>query len=135
MKAVEKPDVDEQPREMRVKKPSQWVTSPYMTEGQWRKHNDATAVNHQLDHLKLNDAKNWFHDVFTEGAWLSNEVDIAKLTMFINDLDRSSYMDDQIRTDLKPMTMILSMLLKKINIVIDALTIERITKTSKQSNS
>ncbi|KAL2487983.1 hypothetical protein Fot_41275 [Forsythia ovata] len=31
-KAVEKPDVDEQLRKMRVKKPSQWVTSPYTTE-------------------------------------------------------------------------------------------------------
>ncbi|KAL2545829.1 hypothetical protein Fot_15062 [Forsythia ovata] len=45
MKAVVKPDVDEQPRKMRVKKPSQWVTSPYTTEGQWRKHNDATTFD------------------------------------------------------------------------------------------
>ncbi|KAL2549662.1 hypothetical protein Fot_11192 [Forsythia ovata] len=48
---------------------------------------------------------------------------------------RSYFMDDQIRSNLKPMTTILPMLLKKINIVIDVLAIERITTTSKQSNS
>ncbi|KAL2538417.1 hypothetical protein Fot_19808 [Forsythia ovata] len=63
------------------------------------------------------------------------EVDIAKSTMFIYDPDRSCFTDDQIGADLKPMTTILPMLLKKINIVIDALAIERITTTSKQSNS
>ncbi|KAL2521237.1 hypothetical protein Fot_25160 [Forsythia ovata] len=31
-KSVEKPDVDEQPLKTRVKKPLQWVTSPYTTE-------------------------------------------------------------------------------------------------------
>ncbi|KAL2492327.1 Sentrin-specific protease [Abeliophyllum distichum] len=55
--------------------------------------------------------------------------------MFIYDPDRRYSTDDEIRADLKPMIMILSMLLKKINIVIDALAIERITTTSKQSNS
>ncbi|KAL2461634.1 Sentrin-specific protease [Abeliophyllum distichum] len=55
--------------------------------------------------------------------------------MFIYDPDKSCSTDDQIRADLKPMTTILPMLLKKINIVIDALAIERITTTSKQSNS
>ncbi|KAL2480730.1 Ubiquitin-like protease domain-containing protein [Abeliophyllum distichum] len=67
--------------------------------------------------------------------WYVVEVDIAKSTMFIYDPDKNCFMDDQIRTDLKPMTTILPMLLKKINIVIDALAIERITTTSKQSNS
>ncbi|KAL2483063.1 hypothetical protein Fot_44507 [Forsythia ovata] len=33
-KAVEMPDVYEQPRKMRFKKPSHWVTSPYTTERQ-----------------------------------------------------------------------------------------------------
>ncbi|KAL2549658.1 uncharacterized protein Fot_11188 [Forsythia ovata] len=55
--------------------------------------------------------------------------------MFVYDPDMSYSMDDQIRSDLEPMTTILPMLLKKINIVIDALAIERITTTSKQSNS
>ncbi|KAL2559548.1 uncharacterized protein Fot_04287 [Forsythia ovata] len=55
--------------------------------------------------------------------------------MFIYNLDMRCSTYDQIRADLKPMTMILPMLLKKINIVIDALTIEWITTTSKQSNS
>ncbi|KAL2545589.1 hypothetical protein Fot_14822 [Forsythia ovata] len=32
-KAVEKSDVDEQLQETRIIKPSQWVTSPYTTEG------------------------------------------------------------------------------------------------------
>ncbi|KAL2549657.1 hypothetical protein Fot_11187 [Forsythia ovata] len=63
------------------------------------------------------------------------EVDIAKSTLFIYDPDRSYFMDDQIRSNLKPMTTILPMLLKKINIVIDVLAIERMTTTSKQSNS
>ncbi|KAL2549659.1 uncharacterized protein Fot_11189 [Forsythia ovata] len=63
------------------------------------------------------------------------EVDIAKSTLFIYDPDRNYFMDDQIRSNLKPMTTILPMLLKKINIVFDALAIERITTTSKQSNS
>ncbi|KAL2558658.1 hypothetical protein Fot_03397 [Forsythia ovata] len=44
-KAVENLDIDERPQETRVKKPSQWVTSPYTTEGQWRKHIDATAFD------------------------------------------------------------------------------------------
>ncbi|KAL2532710.1 Uncharacterized protein Adt_06061 [Abeliophyllum distichum] len=55
--------------------------------------------------------------------------------MFIYDLDKSCSTDDQIRAYLMPMTTILPMLLKKINTVIDALAIERITTTSKQSNS
>ncbi|KAL2545231.1 uncharacterized protein Fot_14464 [Forsythia ovata] len=67
--------------------------------------------------------------------WYAVEVDIAKSTMFIYDPDRSCSTNDQIRTDLKPMTTILPMLMMKINIVIDALAIERITTTSKQSNS
>ncbi|KAL2488524.1 uncharacterized protein Fot_41816 [Forsythia ovata] len=49
--------------------------------------------------------------------------------------DRSCSTDDQIRADLKPMTAIFHMLLTKINIAIDVLAIERITTTSKQSNS
>ncbi|KAL2455527.1 uncharacterized protein Fot_57459 [Forsythia ovata] len=63
--------------------------------------------------------------------WYAVEVDIAKSTMFIYDPDRSWFTDDQIRVDLKPMTTILPMLLKKINIVIDALVLERITTISK----
>ncbi|KAL2552411.1 Ulp1 protease family [Forsythia ovata] len=67
--------------------------------------------------------------------WYAVEVDITKSTMFIYDPNRNCSTDDQIRANLKPMTMILPMLLKKINIVIDALAKERITTTSKQSNS
>ncbi|KAL2549660.1 hypothetical protein Fot_11190 [Forsythia ovata] len=67
--------------------------------------------------------------------WYVVEVDIAKSTMFIYDSDRSYFMDGQIRSDLKPMTTILPMLLKKINIVINAIAIEWITTTSKQSKS
>ncbi|KAL2471531.1 Ulp1 protease family protein [Abeliophyllum distichum] len=230
MRSVTWKDVQEQPK-------------VFLRRSQWRKHIDATVfdlfrevdhvkdkefsacVSHQLDHLKLKDAKQWFHDVFTEGAWLSDEhvdlamqllrqrtikypksfgplrvildvnfyvncmlamleldttdhltdlpegfdsylqgefpkhgqkwegcihlyfsicsrshwyaieVDIAKSMMFIYDPDKSCSTDDQIRADLMPMTTILPMLLKKINIVIDALVIERITTTSKQSNS
>ncbi|KAL2551441.1 hypothetical protein Fot_05060 [Forsythia ovata] len=54
---------------------------------------------------------------------------------FLYDPDRICSTDDQIRVYLKPMTKILPMLLKKINIVFDALAIERITTTSKVSNS
>ncbi|KAL2482060.1 uncharacterized protein Fot_43504 [Forsythia ovata] len=73
--------------------------------------------------------------VCSRSQWYAVEVDIAKSTMLIYDLDRSCSKDDQIRADLKPMTTIIPMLLKKVNIVIDALAIERITTTSKQSNS
>ncbi|KAL2545540.1 uncharacterized protein Fot_14773 [Forsythia ovata] len=76
-----------------------------------------------------------YFSVCNRSHWYAVEVDIAKSTMFIYDPDRIYSTDDQIRADLKPMTMILPMLLKKINIVIDALAIERITTTSKQSNS
>ncbi|KAL2552775.1 hypothetical protein Fot_06424 [Forsythia ovata] len=67
--------------------------------------------------------------------WYAVEVDIAKSTIFIYNPDRNFSTDDKIRADLKPMTMILLMVLKKINIVIVALAIEQITTTSKQSNS
>ncbi|KAL2537999.1 uncharacterized protein Fot_19390 [Forsythia ovata] len=73
--------------------------------------------------------------VCSRSHWYAVEVDITKSTMFIYDPDRSCSTDDQIRANLKPMTTILPMLLKKINIVIDALAIEQITTTSKQSNS
>ncbi|KAL2549508.1 uncharacterized protein Fot_11038 [Forsythia ovata] len=76
-----------------------------------------------------------YFQVYSRSHWYTVEVDIAKLTMFIYDPDKSYSTDDEIRADLKPMTTILPMLLKKINIVIDALAIERITTTSKQSNS
>ncbi|KAL2545459.1 Ulp1 protease family [Forsythia ovata] len=118
-KAVATLEVEEKLQEMRVKKPSQWLSSPYITEGQWRKHVDATTV----DLLE------------TRSHWYDVEVNIAKSTIFIYDPDRSCSTDDQIRADLKPMTKILRMLMNKINIVIDALAIERITTTSKQSNS
>ncbi|KAL2541773.1 Ulp1 protease family protein [Abeliophyllum distichum] len=74
-----------------------------------------------------------YFSVCSRSHWYAVEVDIAKSTMY--DPDRRYSTDDQIRADLKPMIMILSMLLNKINIVIDALAIERITTTSKQSNS
>ncbi|KAL2501852.1 ubiquitin-like-specific protease 1A [Forsythia ovata] len=76
-----------------------------------------------------------YFPVCSRSHWYVVEVDIAKSTMFIYDPDRSCSTDDQIRADLKPMTTILPMLLKKINIVIDALAIKRITTISKQSNS
>ncbi|KAL2520002.1 uncharacterized protein Fot_23925 [Forsythia ovata] len=76
-----------------------------------------------------------YFSVCSRSHWYAVEVDIVKSTMFIYDPDRSCFKDDQIRSDLKLMTMILPMLLKKINIVIDALAIEWITITSKQSNS
>ncbi|KAL2483064.1 uncharacterized protein Fot_44508 [Forsythia ovata] len=76
-----------------------------------------------------------YFPVCSRSHWYAVEVDIAKSTMFIYDPDRSCSTDDQIRAELKPMTTILPMLMKKINIVIDALAIERITTTSKQSNS
>ncbi|KAL2530074.1 hypothetical protein Fot_22675 [Forsythia ovata] len=129
MKFVEKPDVDEQPWETRVKKPSQWVTSPYTTKGQWRKHVDVTTFDlfRDVDPVKDKDLR--------RSHLYAVEVDIVKSTMFIYDRDRSCSTDDQIRADLKHMTMILPMLLKKINIAIDALAIEQIMTTSKQSNS
>ncbi|KAL2474474.1 Uncharacterized protein Adt_35210 [Abeliophyllum distichum] len=76
-----------------------------------------------------------YFPVFSRSHWYAVEVDIANSTMFIYNPDKNCSTDDQIRDDLKPMTTILLMLLKKINIVIDALAIERITTTSKQSNS
>ncbi|KAL2474781.1 Ubiquitin-like protease domain-containing protein [Abeliophyllum distichum] len=111
---------------------------------EWRKHVDATvfdlfryvdSVNDKEFSAWLKDAKKWFYDAFTEGAWLSDEVDITKSTMFKYDRDRSCSTDDQIRANLKPITMILPMLMKKINIITDALVIERITTASKQTNS
>ncbi|KAL2524778.1 Ulp1 protease family protein [Abeliophyllum distichum] len=76
-----------------------------------------------------------YFPVCSRSHWYAIEVDIAKSTMFIYDLDKSCSTDDQIRVDLKPMATILPMLLKKINIVIDVLAIEQITTISKQSNS
>ncbi|KAL2542526.1 Ubiquitin-like protease domain-containing protein [Abeliophyllum distichum] len=76
-----------------------------------------------------------YFPVYSRSHWYAVEVDISKLTMFIYDPNKSCSTDDQIIADLKPMTTILPMLLKKINIVIDALAIEWITTTSKQSNS
>ncbi|KAL2552861.1 uncharacterized protein Fot_06480 [Forsythia ovata] len=73
--------------------------------------------------------------VCSHSHWYAVEMDIAKSTMFIYDPDRSCSTDDQIRANLKLITTILPMLLKKINIVTDALAIEQITTTSKQSNS
>ncbi|KAL2549661.1 uncharacterized protein Fot_11191 [Forsythia ovata] len=76
-----------------------------------------------------------YFSVCSRSHWYVVEVDIAKSTMFIYDPDRGDSKDDQIRSDLKPMTTILPMLLKKMNIVVDALAIERKTTSSKQSNS
>ncbi|KAL2524749.1 Ulp1 protease family protein [Abeliophyllum distichum] len=76
-----------------------------------------------------------YFPVYSRSYWYAIEVDIAKSTMFIYDPDKSCSTDDQIRVDLKPMATILPMLLKKINIVIDALAIEQIMTISKQSNS
>ncbi|KAL2501269.1 Ulp1 protease family protein [Forsythia ovata] len=76
-----------------------------------------------------------YFPVCSRSHWYAVEVDIAKSKVFIYDPDRSCSTDDQIRADLKPMTMIFHMFLKKINIVIDVLEIERIMTTSKQSNS
>ncbi|KAL2466845.1 Ulp1 protease family protein [Abeliophyllum distichum] len=73
--------------------------------------------------------------VCSRSHWYAVEMDIAKSTMFIYNPDKSCSTYDQIRFDSKPMTTILHMLLKKINIVIDALAIEWIKTTSKQSNS
>ncbi|KAL2491808.1 Ulp1 protease family protein [Abeliophyllum distichum] len=75
-----------------------------------------------------------YFPVCNHSHWYAVEVDIAKSTMFIYEPDKSCSTDDQIRADLKPMTTFLPMLLKKINIIIDALAIEWITTTSKQSN-
>ncbi|KAL2520448.1 uncharacterized protein Fot_24371 [Forsythia ovata] len=72
-----------------------------------------------------------YFPVSNRSHWYIVEVDITKSTMFIYDPYMSFSTDDQIRADLKPMTMILPILLKKINIVIDDLAIERITTTSK----
>ncbi|KAL2505348.1 Ubiquitin-like protease domain-containing protein [Abeliophyllum distichum] len=80
---------------------------------------------------KSKECTHLYFPVCSRSHWYAVEVDIAKLMMFIYDLDRSYSTDDQIRADLKPMTIILPMILKKINIVIDALEIERITTTSK----
>ncbi|KAL2549655.1 uncharacterized protein Fot_11185 [Forsythia ovata] len=76
-----------------------------------------------------------YFPVCSRSHWHVVEVDIAKSTMFIYDPDRSYSMDDQIRSNLKPMITILHMLLKKNNIVIDTPAIERMTTTSIQSNS
>ncbi|KAL2529913.1 Ulp1 protease family [Forsythia ovata] len=76
-----------------------------------------------------------YFSVCSRSHWYVVEVDIAKSTIFIYDPNRICSTDDQIRAELKPMTKILMILLKKINIVIDALAIEWITTTSKQSNS
>ncbi|KAL2516110.1 hypothetical protein Fot_30081 [Forsythia ovata] len=73
--------------------------------------------------------------ILSRSHWYSVDVDIVKSTMFIYNPDRSYSMDDQIIADLQPMNKILPMLLKKFNIFIDALAIEWITTTSKQSNS
>ncbi|KAL2518485.1 Ulp1 protease family [Abeliophyllum distichum] len=158
---------------MKVKKPSQWVTSPYTAEGHWRKHVDAMAFDlfREVDPMNGKKFSAWYNQLgdgynkSSDGAarrvqqlprrrvpkiwsevegvylfifsslqsshWYAIEMDIAKSTIFIYDPDRSCSTDDQIRTDLKPMATILHMLLKKINIVIDALAIERITKISK----
>ncbi|KAL2545256.1 uncharacterized protein Fot_14489 [Forsythia ovata] len=62
--------------------------------------------------------------IYIRSHWYTADVDITKLTMFIYHPDRSCSRDDQIRAYLKPMTMILPVLLKKIIIVIDALAIE-----------
>ncbi|KAL2486323.1 Uncharacterized protein Adt_31079 [Abeliophyllum distichum] len=98
--------------EEKVDQPRRWTTRSvrrkdvqekpkvFLRRSQWRKHVDAmtfdlflkvelvkdkeftACVSHQLDHLKLKDAKKWFHDVFTEGAWLSDEhVDLAMQLM------------------------------------------------------
>ncbi|KAL2518455.1 putative powdery mildew resistance protein [Abeliophyllum distichum] len=54
-----------------------------------------------------------YFPVYIRSHWYAVEVDIAKLTMFIYDPDKSCSTDDQIRADLKPMTTILPTLLKK----------------------
>ncbi|KAL2487283.1 Ubiquitin-like protease domain-containing protein [Abeliophyllum distichum] len=72
-----------------------------------------------------------YFPVCSRSHWYVFDVDIAKSMMFIYDPDKRCSTYDQIRADLKPMKTILPMLLKKINIVIDALAIERITTTSK----
>ncbi|KAL2505371.1 Ubiquitin-like protease domain-containing protein [Abeliophyllum distichum] len=89
-------------------------------EGEFQKHGQKSK---ECTHLYL--------PVCSRSHWYAVEVDIAKLTMFTYDPDRSYSTDDQIRANLKPMTIILPMILKKINIVIDALAIERITITLK----
>ncbi|KAL2474596.1 Sentrin-specific protease [Abeliophyllum distichum] len=109
-----------------------------MTEGQWRKNVDATTFDlfREVDPIKDKEFSAWYNQLGdSHSHWFAVEVDIAKSTMFIYNPDKSYSMDDQIKADLKPMTTILPMLLKKINIVIVTLAIERITTTSKQSNS
>ncbi|KAL2553043.1 Uncharacterized protein Fot_06662 [Forsythia ovata] len=64
-KAVENLDIDEQLQETRVKKPSQWVTSPYTTEGQWIKHVDATAFDlfRDVDPVKDKEFSAWYNQL------------------------------------------------------------------------
>ncbi|KAL2514968.1 uncharacterized protein Fot_28939 [Forsythia ovata] len=94
------------------------------------------GFNSYLDGEFLKYGQKWegcthlYFPICSHSHWYVFEVDINKSTMFIYDPDRNCSMDDQIRAELKPMTKILPMLLKKINIVIDALAIEWIITTS-----
>ncbi|KAL2551446.1 hypothetical protein Fot_05065 [Forsythia ovata] len=62
-KVVATPDVEEQPQKKRVKKPSQWVNSPYTTKGQWIKHVDATTIDlfRDVDTVKDKEFSKWYN--------------------------------------------------------------------------
>ncbi|KAL2501358.1 hypothetical protein Fot_35206 [Forsythia ovata] len=60
--------VEYQLRETRVKKSSHWVSSPYTTEGRWRKYIDATVVDlfRDVDPVKDKEFSKWFDQL---GDW------------------------------------------------------------------
>ncbi|KAL2529384.1 hypothetical protein Fot_21985 [Forsythia ovata] len=62
-KAIATSEVDEQLRKLSVKKPSQWVISPYTTKGEWRKYVDATAVDlfRGVDPVKDKEFSTWYN--------------------------------------------------------------------------
>ncbi|CAA3021763.1 ubiquitin-like-specific protease 1A [Olea europaea subsp. europaea] len=73
----------------------------------------------------------------TRGHWLAVEIDFCKATMLVYDPDKGCITSDQLKDDLKAASLIVTLILKEINIDLDTdnLSIERNTKTTKQAVS
>ncbi|CAA3008085.1 Hypothetical predicted protein [Olea europaea subsp. europaea] len=81
-----------------------------------------------------NERTRMYAKVFTRKRKNLVEIDFCKATMFVYDPDKGCITSDQLKDDLKTASIIVPLLLKEINIDLDAdnLAIERNTKTTKQ---